>query len=307
MQARQGLISIYPNRNAKSAMSTLNVCLVCRGPRLRRLFIAKGYQIVRCEQCGFCQVENPPSDAGLDQLYANLHVSHTKFRNEQAAQRENLARLRFTQEFVEPGGLVLDAGCATGDFLELARDQYRVYGVDISAGAIEQAKVRLPDIADRLSSKKLEDLDQKWPKFDAICLWDVIEHVRDPVGACRTLMNLLKPGAYLLVSTPDMGALSAKVMRQYWAFMIPPLHLGYFSRRSLNYLFSQRVPATILAIRTRGKWTNLTFLFYKINQMSKWLAPDALLNWLSGSRLGRVNLYVPTNDIMYLVAKKPEQ
>lgn len=282
-------------------------CLVCESPRLRHLFVAKGYEIVGCDHCGFCQVAKPPSDAELERLYASLHISHTKFRDEQAARRENHTRLRLMQEFVASGGLLLDAGCATGDFLELAKDYYSVYGVDISAGAIELAKARLPDIAAYLSSLKLENIGQTWPKLDAICLWDVIEHVRDPVSVCRTLMSLLKPGGYLLLSTPDMGALSAKVMKQHWAFMIPPLHLGYFSRRSFAYLFSKQTPANIRAYRTQGKWTSLAFLFYKINQISSLLAPQAVLNWLSSSRVGRLNLYIPTNDIIYLVAKKPEQ
>lgn len=288
-------------------MSSNARCLICQNAQLRFMYLAKGYEIVGCDHCGFCQVAKQPTDAELERLYANLHVSHTKFRDEQAAQRENLARLRLMQEFVAPGELVLDAGCATGDFLALAKAHYTVYGVDISAGAIEQAKVRLPDIAARLSSLKLENLGEEWPQFDAICLWDVIEHVRDPVSVCRTLMSLLKPGGHLFLSTPDMGALTAKVMKQHWAFMIPPLHLGYFSRSSFTYLFAKQLPAHILACRTQGKWTSLAFLFYKINQISRWLAPPALLDWLSRSCLGRLNLYIPTNDIIYLVVKKPEQ
>jgi 2-polyprenyl-3-methyl-5-hydroxy-6-metoxy-1,4-benzoquinol methylase len=143
--------------------------------------------------------------------------------------------------------------------------------------------------------------------FDAICLWDVIEHVRDPVSVCRTLTSLLNPGGHLFLSTPNMGALTAKVMKQHWAFMIPPLHLGYFSQRSIAYLFAKQLSARILTSRTRGKWTSLAFLFYKINQISRWLAPPALLDWLSRSRLGRLKLYIPTNDIIYLVAEKSEQ
>lgn len=271
------------------------------------MYTAKGYEIVGCGRCGFCQVAKQPTDAQLHRLYTDLHVSHTKFRDERAAQRENLARLHLMQEFVASGKLVLDAGCATGDFVALAKANYVVYGVDISAGAIEQAKARLPDLAPRLSSLSLENLGEEWPQFDAVCMWDVIEHVRDPVAICRTVIELLKPGGCLFLSTPDIGALTAKVMRQHWAFMIPPLHLGFFSRNSVTYLFDKKLPARILAYRTKGKWTSLAFLFYKINQVSRWLAPPVLLNWLSRSRLGRLNLYIPTNDIIYLVVEKPQE
>lgn len=252
-------------------------CLICNNPQLDNLYVAKGYEIVACNRCGFCQVAQQPSDDELESLYANLHVIHTKFRDEQAAHRENCTRLHLMRRYAVTGQLILDAGCATGDFIALAKDHYTVYGVDISAGAIEHAKLRMPDIAARLSSFKIEDLSDQWPKFDVICLWDVIEHVRDPVHVCRTLMSMLKPGGHLILSTPDIGALTAKVMKQNWAFMIPPLHLGYFSRRSFDYLFSRQVPGSILDFRTQGKWTSLAFLFYKINQISRWLAPPRLL------------------------------
>ncbi len=170
-------------------MPNKSSCLICSNPQLEHLYVAKGYEVVACNSCGFCQVKQPPSEDELDRLYVNLHVSHTKFRDEQAAQRENSIRLHLIQQFTATGQLVLDAGCATGDFIAIAKDHYKMYGVDISSDAIEHAKVRLPDIAARLSSFKLEDLSDQWLKFDAICLWDVVEHIRDPVHVCRTLMS----------------------------------------------------------------------------------------------------------------------
>lgn len=286
-------------------MSPVVHCLICQHAPLGFLYTAKGYDIVDCPCCGFSQVNTPPDDVALEELYRQLHLRHSQFRDERAALRENQTRLQLVQEFVQPGALVLDAGCATGDFLALAQTHFTVYGIDISAGAIEAAQSRLPDIASRLASRKLEDIGTDWPQFDAICLWDVIEHVRDPAGVCRTLMQLLKPGGHLFLSTPDMGSVAAKLMRRHWAFMIPPLHLGFFSRRSLGHLFDSRVPANIAACRSRGKWTSLAFVFYKLGQISPLLAPPSLLNWLSRHRLGRLNLYVPTHDILYLAAKKP--
>ncbi|WP_326541323.1 class I SAM-dependent methyltransferase [Pseudorhodoferax sp.] len=286
-------------------MSSVTSCLICQNTSLGFLYTAKGYDILGCRSCGFCQVGSPPDDAALEDLYRQLHLKHTQFRDERAALRENQTRLQLVLEFVKPGALVLDAGCATGDFLALAQSHFTVYGVDISAGAIQTAQARLPDIASRLAARKLEDIGTDWPQFDAICLWDVIEHVRDPAAVCRTLMGLLKPGGHLFLSTPDMGSLAAKLMRRHWAFMIPPLHLGFFSRRSLGHLFDRQVPARIATCRSRGKWTSLAFLFYKLGQISRFLAPPSLLDWLSRRRLGHLNLYVPTHDILYLAARKP--
>jgi 2-polyprenyl-3-methyl-5-hydroxy-6-metoxy-1,4-benzoquinol methylase len=287
-------------------VSNVSHCLICGNADLRYRFRAKGYEILACPCCGFNQASQTPTDSELERLYAELHVSHTRYRDEQSAQRENISRLQFIQRFLSTGAIVLDAGCATGDFLVQATNKYSMYGVDISPGAVDVARRRLPALVDRLHATRLETINAlDWPSFDAICLWDVIEHVRNPVELCRTLLALLKPGGYLFLSTPDMGALTARVMGPNWAFMIPPLHLGYFSRSSLMYLFSRRTPARICAYCTRGKWTSLAFLFYKLNQISCWLAPPPLLRWLSESKFGRLNLYVPTNDIAYLAIQKP--
>jgi 2-polyprenyl-3-methyl-5-hydroxy-6-metoxy-1,4-benzoquinol methylase len=279
-------------------------CLVCDGDELSNAFISKGYAILKCQRCGFFQVAAQPDEETLLKLYADLHVKHGRFRDNTAAARENRSRLALVLEFAAPRALILDAGCATGDFLALAEGIFESYGLDVSTGAIEEAKRRLPEIAERLRATSLENHQADLPLFDAICLWDVIEHVREPVAACQRLLSILKPGGYLFISTPDIGALTAKAMRQHWAFMIPPFHLGFFSRKPFHFLFRNRLPAQIVTMRTRGKWTSVAFVLYKLNQISGTLVPGWLLDRVAKSRLGKLNVYIPTNDVMYLVAQK---
>ena len=133
----------------------------------------------------------------------------------------------------------------------------------------------------------------------------MIEHVTEPVAVIQRMMDYVKPGGYLLISTPDVGSLTAKLMRSYWAFMTPPYHLGYFSKQSVEHIFIHRIPGDIVRYETRGKTVDLAFLFYKLNQMSSWLAPQFLLDWLAKSPLGRLKLYIPSNDIAYLAVRKP--
>lgn len=287
-------------------MSTQLRCMVCDGGKLNPLFTSKGYPIVRCEQCGFCQVAQIPDASELNQLYTDLHAKHVNFRDVRAAQRENQSRLALVKRYMQEGANLLDAGCATGDFIAEAKSHFSMHGVDISEGAVATARVRFPDLSDRLNSLRLEDLNAQGHQFDGVCLWDVIEHVPDPVSVIRKLMSMLSPGGYLFLSTPDMGSLSARIMRRHWAFMIPPLHLGYFNRRSFTHLFEKQAPGNLLCMETRGKWTSLAFLFYKLGQIHPMFAPAGLMRMLRESALGKLNLYVPTNDIMYLAIRKPD-
>jgi len=286
-------------------MPSQTTCLVCQSSQLKFLFKAKAHLIHRCTECGFCLVGDPPDDDQIGALYQRLHIDHQRFRDQRAADRENLSRLEFVKRQLAPGSTLLDAGCATGDFLGLARQQFTVHGTDISQGAVDMVGQRFPELRDRLVCGRLEDNVLGDQTFDAICLWDVIEHVRDPAFVTQTLLNRLKPGGLLFLSTPDIGSMMARVMGRHWAFMIPPLHLGYFTRASAMRLLHQQLGCEITAAQTRGKWTSVAFLFYKLGQIHPLFAPAWLMSWLSGSAVGHLNIYVPTRDIMYLAARKP--
>lgn len=279
-------------------------CFICRREDFKYLFTSKGYQIIECQNCNFKQVALVPSFEYLEKLYFDLHLSHTKFRDSSAAFKENCSRLMLLKKHCFEGGIVLDAGCATGDFLAVSKSNFSVYGTDISHAAIDAAKLRFPDLSDRLTVVNLDQFRGDWPQFDAICLWDVIEHVSDPIKVCNVLMGFLKPGGKLLISTPDMDSMTSRLMRQHWAFMIPPLHLGFFSTRVFEYIFSKIIPAKIIDFKTRGKWTSLGFILYKIKQINRYLMPNSLLDLLGKSSVGKLNLYVPTNDILYIVIEK---
>lgn len=281
------------------------LCKVCEQAQAIPWLIAKGYRIGRCTQCGFAQVLDVPSSSELSDLYETLHTKHIKYRSGQSAQLENQRRLEFLQKKIPNGARVLDAGCATGDFLAEAAEAFEIFGFDISAAAIAHAKQRLPQLSERLTAQRLEDVGASWQGFDAVCLWDVIEHVADPVMVIQRMMDRVKPGGYLFMSTPDFGSFTARMMRSYWAFMTPPYHLGYFSKQSFEYLFKHRVSGDIISYETRGKTVDLAFLLYKLNQMSCWLAPASLLNCVAQSHFGRLKLYIPSNDIAYLAVRKP--
>lgn len=280
------------------------LCKVCEHAPAKPWLIAKGYRIGRCAQCGFAQVLDVPSSHTLSELYETLHLKHIKYRSGQSAQLENRRRLEFLQKQLPSGARVLDAGCATGDFLAEAVEGFEMFGCDISSAAIAHAKHRLPQLSERLTAQRLEDGGANWQGFDAVCLWDVIEHVADPVVVIQRMMDRVKPGGYLLLSTPDFGSVTARMMRSYWAFMTPPYHLGYFRRESFEFLFKHRVPGEIMTYQTRGKTVDVAFLLYKLNQMSRWIAPESLLHLASRSQFGRLKLYIPSNDIAYLAVRK---
>lgn len=139
---------------------------------------------------------------------------------------------------LEPGARLLDVGCGVGTFLSVARRRgFEVTGVDIAAPPVRVARDQGFDA--RVGSLA----DQCFPEasFDVVSLWDVIEHVEDPVALLREIRRVLKPGGTLLLETPDEGTPLRLAARVAWhaarsrlvARCYYPAHRVYFTRTGL--------------------------------------------------------------------------
>jgi 2-polyprenyl-3-methyl-5-hydroxy-6-metoxy-1,4-benzoquinol methylase len=121
------------------------------------------------------------------------------------------------------GGRLLDVGCATGYFLNAARLDFEVSGVEPSRWAVDYARTRLHL---NVTEGHLEAVDLPLEGFDVITMNDVIEHFSDPRAALERSAALLRPGGILYLVTPDIGSLSARVLRGRW-WGLRPAHLYY--------------------------------------------------------------------------------
>jgi SAM-dependent methyltransferase len=130
-----------------------------------------------------------------------------------------------------PGGLLLDVGCGTGQFVEAARKAgYRARGLDLSAAQLEVARRRFPDV--EVHAGRLRDYAHGMPpgSFDVVTAFQVLEHVADPLDFLADARRLLRPAGYLAIGVPTW--------RTWRAFRdpedAPPNHLTRWSRRSLE-------------------------------------------------------------------------
>jgi len=279
------------------------VCRICGSSEVTPHLTIESEVLDRCAECGFVQVRHRPSEDSFEEIYSDSYFAHSKYRDPRALQLENSRRLALLRQVLTEGAEVLDAGCSTGDFVWSAKSCYRIHGIDYSRYAIERARSANPDVAERLVAGRLEDSPFAGHRFDGICLWDVIEHLWDPVSVVMDLLSRLKPGGYLFISTPAIDAPMARLAGRYWAFMTPPEHLGFFTRRSFEALFREPLPGRIERMFRRGKWANVAFIGYKIGRVAPRWFPSWLLAPCRWPRLGRLNLYVPTGDVRYLVVR----
>jgi SAM-dependent methyltransferase len=140
------------------------------------------------------------------------------------------------QRFVSrhrPGGRLLDVGCATGLFLRAMRASgvWTVQGVEVDPQAASIARDRYHlDVY----TGTLEQAALPGEAFDAITLWDVLEHLHDPAASLGELHRLLKPGGVLVVRVPNGASWDARLFGQYWAGLEPPRHLYVFTAVTLR-------------------------------------------------------------------------
>ncbi|KAJ2749629.1 Hexaprenyldihydroxybenzoate methyltransferase, mitochondrial [Coemansia pectinata] len=113
------------------------------------------------------------------------------------------------------GRRVVDVGCGGGLASEsLARLGMRVLGVDAAKENVEMARIHAqkdPGLTDlEYVQSTAEQLKEK-EAFDVVVSLEVIEHVADPMGFVKSLVDLAKPGASIFISTMNRTPVAAFV------------------------------------------------------------------------------------------------
>lgn len=98
---------------------------------------------------------------------------------------------------------VLDIGCGGGLFLSLLKEQgAEVIGIELSDSRAQYAKTEHGLVIDKHPIEHTHWQRDYANHFDAVTLWDVIEHVNFPFEALQSAANVLKQGGFLLIDTP---------------------------------------------------------------------------------------------------------
>jgi len=286
--------------SSSTPLSVSTSCRLCGVPSLTPRFSALGCTLATCDQCGLVQLATGASPDDLTRIYDAGYFDHGKYVNDTAAQREQQRRLRWMKRCgVKPGARVLEGGCAMGDFIAVAKDRYTMSGVDVASSAIADARRAMPDLSERLHVSSLDRLPLGEASFDAVVLWDVLEHLWNPTEVMASLAGLLRRPGLILLSTPDIASLTARIFGRRWAFMTPPEHVSFFSALALDRLASS-FGGRVCRRMNRGKWTNMGFLIYKLHRVFPELVPRRAIKFLQKAAISRVPVYVPTGDIMYV-------
>jgi len=204
------------------------------------------YRFARCTACGQAYLRLRPAPTALAAHYPEGYVHAGRspawirewFRRRDLRPRVRLARECLGGVASGPacGPALLDVGCGEGAFLAAARAAgFTVEGIEPTGWAAELARLR----GLRVHRCEVSAAPLEAERYDAVTLWDVIEHLPDPTADLARLHGALRPGGRLIASTPVLDGWEARVMGEAWPGWDPPRHLSVFSRASLTALLDR--------------------------------------------------------------------
>lgn len=207
-------------------------CAVC-GAKVNRILVSRdGHDVYQCDSCGLGFTFPQPDSIAeqYDSGYFDLYRRRRRFRLRRAD-----SRLRIIELLVEPGRL-LDIGCSLGYFVEAAAARgWSASGVEISPDASAEARGFGLDVR----AGTLQEAGFPDGSFDCVTMWDVLEHVPDPVAHMLEVRRVLAPAGLVVIGTPDLGHPMRVIKRERWRHLKPAEHIFYFRESSISRLFQK--------------------------------------------------------------------
>jgi SAM-dependent methyltransferase len=213
-------------------------CLLCGGASHAPLLEASDplgglrFLLVKCNRCGLCFTNPRPDVASIKQFYpADYHCHHGKRpRHPPTPHGARLAKLLP----MHGQARLLDFGCGAGDFLRRMHSLgWNVAGLDMAVTAV--ARIRdLPAFVGTLPHPL-------WTEacFEAITMWQSLEHVHQPLDVLHAAYRLLTTGGRLLVAAPNFDSFASRWFGPNWFGLDVPRHLTHFTPTTLRLMLAR--------------------------------------------------------------------
>ncbi len=200
-----------PDRDAR--------CPVCGEPASRLRYVITRFRIYDCARCTLVYLWPQISDDEVRELFDRLYTEGEGSVPELATYYDftytdtpDNPLVRLYERWLDavererPPGRLLDIGCGTGLFLAVARRRgWQPYGVDDCGAATAHARDHFG--LEVWDGQFTDFAAEKGLRFDAITMWDIIEHSRAPVDLLAAARDVLAPGGVIGISTPNQRSI----------------------------------------------------------------------------------------------------
>jgi 2-polyprenyl-3-methyl-5-hydroxy-6-metoxy-1,4-benzoquinol methylase len=256
------------------------------------------HAIVECRNCSL--VYTNPRPHAQEILDSYFTVEDELYQQERDGRLLTFERhIGPLEKLKKPPGRLLDVGAYTGIFVEVAGNHgWDAWGIEPSRWALAQARARgLQMIEGTLDSGGLPDAS-----FDVVTMWDVIEHVSDPLSVLEQAHRLLGPGGIVVVHTMNLDSLFARLLGGKWPWLME-MHIYYFSRRTLRAML-EKAGFAVLEIQTQGRFVRFTYLATRIGALLGAPIGRALGGLAKAAGVGAMPVPINLGDLMTAFAVK---
>jgi SAM-dependent methyltransferase len=280
------------------------ICPVCQSK------LAAGYRSwhLFCQGCGYEKANLQPT--------INLHSAHQLI--DECAREMGLRELRISNfnkllkdiKSLRPsGGHLLDVGCAHGWFLEAAKNDFKVFGLEPDKKVFDATVSRGLPVRMGYFPDALEESE----KFDVIIFNDVFEHIPDINHLLESCHQHLNEDGLLVLNLPSSNGGFYKLshilcrfgfsvfFERLWQKDLPSPHLHYFNLSNLTYLlkskkFDPKIKGNLSTLRLNGLYTRIAYT-------GDHSALACILIYITVALLLPILRILPS-DIFYIVAKR---
>ena len=193
--------------------------------------------------------ENYQKEMIGNEIDAGFHSNYIIEREKRITSFSKLynSRLNLIESLYPGKGDLLDIGCGAGFFLNSAKERgWNCHGLEILPEYIKYAKENFA-----LENIRFESLDEPLTydenTFDVITLWDLIEHLRNPLKSLKQINRVMKPGGLLVIWNPNVK--NSILLKENWIGYKTLQHLYFFSRDSLNTMLG-KLGFKIISLKT---------------------------------------------------------
>ena len=179
------------------------------------------FSMVCCSECGLVYLNPRPSPDEIGTYYPDDYEPYVRTAGTTPSswslliQRLKLrSRLKTVTRLAE-GGRLLDLGCGSGGFLREMQQLpgWQVEGIEVNK---EMATFGRERLGLKVHGGTLEDARLSSSSFDVVTMWDVLEHLSDPLATLQEIHRILRPGGVLISSSPNAASVDARIFGRYW-------------------------------------------------------------------------------------------
>ena len=255
------------------------VCPLCNSADSQELLLNSDYgervsgvfRLVRCHGCGLRYQSPRPTPATISSCYPDHYSAYASvsLRTRRGllgwlTRRGMRQRLTLLDQAIPPqAGQVrqlLDVGSGAGVFLEAAQlyGGWQLQGLEPNARAATATSSR---IGVPIFNGTLAQACYPTASIDVATLWDVLEHVHQPLEDLRELRRIIRPDGAVFIRVPNAASFTRLAAGRYWAGYDLPRHITVFDPATLRSALRAAGFSRIIAEYTSGSYL---YLFHSL-------------------------------------------